>query len=746
MKRLVKITPFKLSMLITGWAVISYIAGFPFFETMELKSLDFRFNTRGEIKPGPEVAIVTIDEKSLDNLGRWPWPRKTIAELIDTLSDYDVNSVGFDVVFAEPDHNSESIAINEIKNKLESLEIHDKKLTSYLDKKIIEEDNDALLADAIKRSGKVVLGYFFHTSDEDLKHLGEVEVEGDKYLKKSAYSSVRYLSKEATNIDFTMPVFSLESNLEQFSKGAADFGYFNVFPDLDGTIRWVPLLLKYGSNYFPPLSLQLARKYLGDKQLTIIVAEYGVESVMLGDMEIPTNEGGGLLVNYRGGNKTFPHYSVYDVINKKIPKEALKDKIILIGATAIGIYDMRVAPFSSVFPGVEIHANVIDNILHQDFLFRPGWIGAIDILIIIAAGLILGVLLPRFGPVAGAFATLAIFASFTAGNLFLFTDKGIWLNFVYPSISILTIYTSVTLLRYMTEEKEKKKVRNAFQYYMTSSVVNEVLKDSDKLKLGGEKKVLSVLFSDIRGFTTISEQMTPEMLVHFLNEYLTVMTDIVFKHDGVLDKYMGDAIMAMYGAPLEQKDHPLRACRTALDMMKALKHLHKSWEKQGLPQIDIGLGISTGPMVVGNMGSERRFDYTVMGDTVNLGSRLEAINKMYGTNIIISEETYSAVRDHFICRELDAVRVKGKDRPVKIYELMAETGSDERYLEFARRFEAALGLYREMKWQEAIAVFEDIFKIRPKDPASEMYIKRCHALYKAPPAADWDGVFIMTTK
>ena len=746
MKKLIKVTPFKLSMLISGLAIISYIAGFPFFETMELKSLDLRFNTRGEIKPGPEVAIVTIDEKSLDNLGRWPWPRKKIADLIDALNEYGVNSIGFDVVFAEPDHNSGSIAINEIRNKLESLKIKDERILSYLDKKAVEEDNDALLADAIKRSGNTILGYFFHTSDEDLEHLGEIKIEEDEYLKKSAYSSVRYLSRDAANTDFTMPVFSLESNLKQFSKESAGFGYFNVFPDFDGTIRWVPLLLKYNDNYFPPLSLQLARKYLGDNQLTIVAAEYGVESVILGDLEIPTNEGGGLLINYRGGSKSFPHYSAYDVITKKTPKKALEDKIILIGATAIGIYDMRVTPFSSVFPGVEIHANIIDNILHQDFLFRPDWIGAIDILIIIAAGLILGLILPRLGPVAGAFAALTVFTSFTVGNLFLFTDKGIWLNFVYPAMSILTIYTSITLLRYMTEEREKKKVRNAFQYYMTSSVVNEVLKDSDKLKLGGEKKILSVLFSDIRGFTSISEQMTPEKLVHFLNEYLTVMTDIVFKHDGVLDKYMGDAIMTMYGAPLEQKDHPSRACQTALDMMKALKQLHKLWDKQGLPKMDIGIGISTGPMVVGNMGSERRFDYTVMGDTVNLGSRLEAINKIYGTNIIISKETYSEVREHFICRELDAVRVKGKEQPVKIYELMAETGSDERYLELARRFETALGLYRAMKWQEALAAFQHVFKVRHNDPASEMYINRCQTLAKSSPASDWDGVFTMTTK
>lgn len=746
MKSPVKVTPFRISAVLTVLAIFSYMIGFPFFETMELKSLDLRFAMKGPKVPGSEVAIITIDEKSLDHYGRWPWPRKRIAELIDSLTEYDVNGIGFDIVFAEPDHNSQSTEIADIKNKLSSLAIDNRELQSYLDVKIKENDNDAILENAIKQSGRVVLGYFFHTSDEDLKHIDKSKENQKVEFKNSEYSSVKYLSAEASNTPFTQPVFSVESNLKDFSEKAASLGYFNVFPDFDGTVRWAPLIMKYEDKYYPPLSLQLARRYMGNKPLSIFAAEFGVESIMLGDMLIPTDEGGSLLINYRGANKTFPHYSVYDVIEKKVPANLLKDSIVLIGATAIGIYDMRVVPFSSVFPGVEIHANIIDNIIHDDFLYRPEWISMVDLAIILLIGILLGLLLPRLGPLAGALFTGTLFVLFTGGNFYAFANEGVWLNYVYPVISIISIYTSITLYYYMTEERERKKVRNAFQYYMTSSVVNEVLKDPAKLKLGGDKKVLSVLFSDIRNFTTISERMSPEDLVHFLNEYLTVMTDIVFEHDGVLDKYMGDAIMSIYGAPLDQTDHPLRACKTALEMMHALKKLHVAWEERGLPKMDIGIGISTGPMVVGNMGSERRFDFTVMGDTVNIGSRLEAINKQYGTNIIISEATYAAVCNEMTCRELDLVKVKGKDRPAKIYELMAEKGRDERYEKLASAFSIALSLYREMKWHDAVSAFQKVLEIGPNDRTSKIYIKRCQALAKLPPPAGWDGVFEMTTK
>jgi adenylate cyclase len=273
-----------------------------------------------------------------------------------------------------------------------------------------------------------------------------------------------------------------------------------------------------------------------------------------------------------------------------------------------------------------------------------------------------------------------------------------------------------------------------------------MLKDPTKLKLGGDKKTLSVLFSDIRGFTTVSETMTPEELVHLLNEYLTAMTDIVFKYDGLLDKYMGDAIMAVYGAPLDQPDHPVRACRTALDMMEELKKLQTKWSEEGRPILQVGVGINSGDMVVGNMGSQMRFDYTVMGDSVNLGSRLEGINKEYGTNIVISEYTYAAVKDILFCRELDSVVVKGKKLPVKIYELLCEKKDAEPHETFLRLFESGLEKYKQKQWDEAIAIFRQVLELRPGDTPSELYIRRCEELKECPPPEFWDCVYTMTRK
>jgi len=304
----------------------------------------------------------------------------------------------------------------------------------------------------------------------------------------------------------------------------------------------------------------------------------------------------------------------------------------------------------------------------------------------------------------------------------------------------------IIIYRYISEEKEKKKIRGAFQHYLTASVINEMLKDPAKLKLGGDKKDLTVLFSDIRGFTTISEKLTPEELVRLLNEYLTAMTNIVFQYDGLLDKYMGDAIMAVFGAPLDQPDHAQRACLTALNMMTELHRLQNKWQEEGCPVLNIGIGVNSGDMVVGNMGSEMRFDYTVMGDMVNLGSRLEGMNKEYGSNIIISEFTYNTVKKTMCCRELDWVRVKGKKLPVKIYELLGEKDDESRWKDFIAGFEKGLALYRAVKWDEAITVFQKVLTMRPEDEASKIYIERCFKLKEEPPAQPWDGVFTMKTK
>jgi adenylate cyclase len=455
-----------------------------------------------------------------------------------------------------------------------------------------------------------------------------------------------------------------------------------------------------------------------------------------------------LLVNFRGPAKTFPHYPIADILSGKLDQGTFKDKIVLVGATAIGIYDLRVTPFDHLFPGIEIHANVIDNIISQDFLVHPNWTAILDGFAIVVIGLLLGFVLQRLSAIWGLIVALFLMAAWVVTNYVMFT-RGIWINLVYPVLTAVVVYTGITVFRYMTEEREKKKIKGAFSYYVNPSVVSEMLKNPDMLKLGGEKRIMTVLFSDIRGFTTISEGLDPEVLVHILNQYLTAMTDIVFKYNGLLDKYIGDAIMAVWGAPLSQPDHARLACVTALEMMAELAELRERWKREGgnVPYLDIGIGLNTGPMVVGNMGSESRFDYTVMGDAVNLGSRLEGANKQYGTNIILGEMTYEQIKNLFYCRELDSVAVKGKAKPAKIYELLGRDGQvPHQSLQMARAFNRGLSAYKKRQWDKARRIFSAILAEYPDDTPSRLYIERVAELEINPPPDDWNGVFVMKTK
>jgi len=356
-------------------------------------------------------------------------------------------------------------------------------------------------------------------------------------------------------------------------------------------------------------------------------------------------------------------------------------------------------------------------------------------------------MLPRLDAIKGILITGFLFISHIFITRLFFTKSSLWLNMVYPLLVLVLIYIGLTLYRYITEEREKNKIKGAFSHYVSNDVVNEMLKSPEKLKLGGDKKNLSVLFSDIRGFTTISEGLTPEELVNLLNEYLTVMTDVVFKYDGTLDKYIGDALMAIYGAPFEQHDHPSKACHSALDMMEGLSHLNEQWISEGKKPLDIGIGINSGMMMVGNMGSNQRFDYTVMGDAVNLGARLEGANKAYRTNILISDSTYERVKNEFICMELDGVKVKGKNCPVNIYQLVGrpeEISND--YIALIGLFHKGLRFYKNQRWDEAIDAFRMIMTEHGGMYAADLYINRSLDLKKNPPEADWDCVFTMETK
>jgi adenylate cyclase len=747
-KKYFQVTPAKITSFVILLAIALFFIDLPFLRFMELKTLDLRIASRGALQPGNETVIAAIDEKSLTELGRWPWPRTTIARLVDSLKAYGAKAVGFDIVFSEPDNNSSLKAITELEIEMKKNGIRDMNMYSLLNKKLAGADTDTALAKSIARAKNVTLGYFFHfpgKNKDDIKMSEKEIAENIKNIQNARYQIIN--SSEKNPDDSRLPhAFAPESNITTLSQAAQNSGYFNMLPDTDGSNRWSPLVIKLHNNYYSSLPISMLMQYLDWPMLSLNLESYGVDNIKIGNITIPTDDHGRLLVNYMGPEKTFPHYSITDIIKGRLPAEKFRNKIVLVGATAVGIYDLRVTPFSASYPGIEIHANVIDNILHHNFLRYSSFIKFVDIVIILIFGLIIGLVIHRLRAITGMIVFLVTLVVFMALNLFVFSNFNIWMNLTYPILTMITIYIGITIYRYITEEREKKKIRGAFQYYLTASVINEMLKDPTKLKLGGDKKDLSVLFSDIRGFTTISEKLTPEELVRLLNEYLTAMTDIVFKYDGTLDKYMGDAIMAVFGAPLDQPDHARRACSTALDMLTELRRLQKKWQEEGKPVLNIGVGVNSGDMVVGNMGSEMRFDYTVMGDMVNLGSRLEGINKEYGSNIIISEFTYNAVKDYMCCRELDWVRVKGKKLPVKIYELLGEKKDTNKFKELIFQFEEGLSLYRASKWDEATVAFQKVLAIRPEDAASRLYIERCKNLKEDPPPAPWDGVFTMTRK
>jgi adenylate cyclase len=745
LKNFLNLSGFKVALLMTLMVLGIYYLDPHFLNILELKTLDLRFLSRGKVPTSEKVALVTIDEKSLDELGRWPWPRTRMAQLLDALVKAEAGVVGFDIVWAEPDENSDLKSLTAVKQKLAELKLSNRELDRFLAEALKTADSDRILAESLARSQRGILGYFFHFSPREGAGKGEKEPPKDP-PPLTSFNLVKFTSEEAARV----PLFEAsypEMNIPVISQAAEGAGYFNIFADPDGTVRWAPLVIKYQDRFYCSLSLAVLQKYMEGSPLALRIAEFGVEQMRLGKLSIPTNEDGRVLINYRGPQKTFPHYSATDVIHGRVPPKAFQGKIVLVGATAIGIYDMRVTPFEHVFPGLEIHANVIDSILQGQFLHRPNWITLVDILIIAGVGLILGGLLPRVKALWGALVGGGLFLSVLALGKILFESQGVWMNLTYPTLNLVFIYLGVTGYRYMTEEREKKKIRGAFQYYLTASVVEEMLKNPDKLKLGGEKKDLTVLFSDIRGFTSISENMTPEGLVKLLNEYLTSMTDMVFKHDGLLDKYIGDAVMAVWGAPLDQPDHAKRACLTALDMLDELHRLQKKWSAEGLPVLNIGIGVNAGPMVVGNMGSARRFNYTVMGDSVNIGSRLEGLNKVYGTNIIVSQMTFEQVQEEFLGRELDLVRVKGKGLPVKIFELLAPkatASADQQAL--AGVFHAGLEEYRKRNWEKAREIWQSLLAKFPHDGPAKIYLERCETLSKNPPPPDWDGVYTMTTK
>ena len=771
----VRLLDFALALVITASAVMLFAysgiggntrAGFAFLQNIELRSLDFRFAFRGERVHDDRIVIVDIDDSTLQKLGSFPIPRLAYAHLVERLHGDGARVVAFDATFPTAANNSALTALDALERNLkQGRATPNPSLLQEISRLRTSADQDAQLAAAIKQAGNVVLGHVF--LDPKRAQLTDPKLQEDYYntVWGKGYPQVLPVKKNGKDFDLNQSwrengtvAYGLEANIAKLADAAASYGFLDIASDNDGTLRHATLIEQYRDlDFFPPLAMVAVRQFeqIPDQDVVVYIAENGVERIQFGHRELHPGRSGTVLINYAGPYGTYKHISMASVLDGSAPAETFRDKIVLLGATAQGIGDLRNTPFQSngaSYMGVEVHANIIDDLLHYDepartFLVRGIREEGTDLGFILLFGLGLGYWCHRLRPLYATLLTLGTLTGFTAFVYYAFTAWGRWYSFVIPAGTLVMTYASIISFRTMFEEREKRKIRKTFGQYLSPGVIALIDKDPEKyIRPGGEQKELSVMFTDIRGFTTLSEGMTPNELVEWLNEYLSAMTDILFRHQGTLDKYIGDAIMAFWGSPYPQEDHAVAACRCGLEMNRRLDELHVKWRAEGKKEAAMGVGINTGPVNVGNMGSAKRLSWTVMGDNVNLASRLEGLTKEYHIRTILSEGTYVQVKDQFVCREVDKIRVKGKLQPVTIYELLDDAAARPQYADRLARFDAAMQAYRRQDWPDAAAKFAELLTHYPEDGPSQVLLQRVMEFQETAPAADWDGVYVMKTK
>ena len=682
-------------------------------EVLDRKLLDFRHLLRGPLAPGPEVVIVAIDEASLEEVGRWPWPRRRLAELIDRLHDAGAAAIGLDIVLAEP-----ATAVD--RGALESLLDADPLRTAAGLREAVrtELDEDAQLAASLGRAGNVVLAHYFEFAGDPAPGPAAARVpEMTVMLAGGARLATTPGLKSATRARVAIP---------RLAAAAAGSGHINFAPDPDGLYRRMPIAVRAGDRLLPALALELLRVRLGGGAASVTVAPAGVTAARVGDRKLAVDGAGQLWLDFLGPPGTIPRISASAVLAGRVPADALAGRIVLVGFTAAG-FDEVPTPFAAVAPGVELQATVLDNVLRGRSLRRPWWLVPAEAATVIAFGLLIGPALRRLRGGWGAVAAVALALGYLWVSQRLFVGAGLALGGVYPlgALVLCTLGGAVHLS--MTEESEKRKIRHAFRHYVNPEIADLIAREPQRLRLGGERRPITVLFSDIRGFTALAESLAPEALGELLNQYLEAMTDVVFEHEGLLDKYVGDAVMAFWGAPAAASDHAARCCRAALDMLARLERLNARWQDGGLPRIEIRIGINTGDAVVGNFGSSRRFSYTAVGDDVNLASRLEHLNEVYGTRVLMSGWTRRAIGDEFVCREIDHTRVRGRAQRVTVHELLGRR-SDDRDGSLARRvatFEEALDACGREAWDEAEVRLTGLASSDPQDRVVALFLARC---------------------
>jgi adenylate cyclase len=654
------------------------------------------------------IRVIDIDEKSLSEQGRWPWSRKKMAELVKILQDNGVVVIAYDIIFSEREANIASLVSENLKQKT-----HLSSEADHILNEITKDfAHDQIFETALEK-GDHVLGFLFDTANRKMR-------------------------------SYTAPI-------PEFTKTAKSAGFVTTIPDKDGVIRRTPLVLRYKNGVYGALSLNAVAKYLLIDSVKPIEAAAGsqqlIEAIQFGDYQIPTDEYGQVLIPYIGPEKSFITFSATNVLKHRVDKKMLENTIVFIGSSALGLFDLKPTPIQQVYPGVEVHASVAAGLLNKNFHYRPAWAKGADFMLIATIGVLLALLLPFLSPIMMVVSTAMVLALLIAGDYWLWHVE---LLDMPLSLSIMTLFTlgfSNVTYGFLIERHNKRHIESMFSQYVPPAHITELLQgDESETGFAGDTREMTVLFMDICSFTTISEGMPAGDLKKMLNVFFTEMTDIIFKHNGTIDKYVGDMVMAFWGAPLHSDTHSQDALKAAIEMQQKVQDLKPKFQELGYPEINVGIGLNTGTMNVGDMGSVYRRNYTVLGDAVNLGSRVEGSSRFYHVTTVITEFCQILCPD-FICRRLDRIRVKGKKQPITIYEPIChqDQASTELLREIAH-YETGLQAYFNQHWTQARTIFSELQAQNPEVYVYQLYLDRSQELEATPPGPDWDGVYTFTSK
>jgi adenylate cyclase len=704
-----------------------------FVQQMELWAYDQRLRLFMPRTLDPRVVILDIDEKSLNAEGRWPWSRNKVAKMVSQLFDrYKVRVVGFDIAFAEPDPSSglaslDNMAQTDLKNDAEFQRVLEQRRPSL--------DYDRIFADTIKDK-PVVLGFFLG---------GKMDKSGvlpTPVFNKDVFGSYDVIHNLATGYSGNIPI------LQQHATAA---GHLYPQLDFDGVTRRVPIYMRYDNGFYEALSFAMTRTYLNNAAAKIKVEPSSrnlayVPWVQIGDVRVPLDERMSALVPYRGSNGVFRYVSATDVVSGTLPADELKDKIIIVGTSAQGLLDLRSTPVREDYPGVEVHANLISGFLDQSIMHKPAEVLAISVLTVLFIGLPFAIILPRLSALTSTIAIAVVAVVLVLVNLYAWRMQHYVLNVAAPLMMLALLFLLNMAWGFFMETRSRRLITGLFGTYVPKELVAEMSKNPEVYSMRGESRDMTVLFSDVRDFTSISEGLTPEGLKDMMNAYLSEMTEVIQHQRGTIDKYIGDAIMAFWGAPLTDAEHAIHATESALAMQKRMRAMDNDFVKRGWPILNIGVGLNCGEMNVGDMGSKFRRAYTVMGDAVNIASRLEGLTKEYGIGILVSDNIVKAAQG-FVYREIDKVVVKGRQEGILIYEPMGKIGEiGDTHLQEIDRFHKALELYRKQRWDDAENLLKSLFAAAPDSKLYKLYIKRIAHFRENPPGAAWNGLWVFTTK